>query len=540
MRRGPLEGGRPSAYPMRMPDTKSATQTIQDAAVRFLADPATHGLAAVKRVDTHGAIVFLAGDRAYKIKRAVKYPYLDFSTLEKRSAAIDAEIEANRPFAPELYLGKVAIRRATNARLSIEGDGEVVEWALLMRRFDENATLDHVAEQQGIDDRLARALGEAAAAAHARAPQFDATQWIAALGRFVEDERTALLEASDVVPREHAEALGESLQTKLIQITPLLQARGKAGHVRRGHGDLHLRNIVLIDGNPVLFDALEFDPVVAAGDVLYDLAFLLMDLLGRRLDRAANIVFNRYLLAASNDEHLDALAALPFFLSLRAAIRARVALDKRKVVSGKERAVAGEEAKEYAALANRLITPLPPKLIALGGLSGTGKTTVAARLAPSIWPAPGAVHLRSDIERKRLAGVGELERLPPEAYTPEAAARVYARLAALAGRALAAGHSAIVDAVYARPEQRSAIEAVAVEAGVPFQGIWLELPLKERVARVGGRHGDASDADAAVARAQEEYVLGEIDWHRVDAGGSSDDVAKRALGALGVSRNSSP
>jgi hypothetical protein len=524
-----------------MPDAGSAGQDIQGPIVRFLADPANHGLGAgaVKRVDTHGAVVFLAGARAYKIKRAVKYPYLDFSTLERRVAAIDAEIDANKPFAPELYLGKAAIRRAADGKLSIGGDGEVVEWALVMRRFDENATLDHVAARRGIDDALARALGEAVASAHARAPRFDAAKWIDALGRFVEDEAAALLEADDIVPRNDAVALGEALRAALARIRPLLVARGKGGHVRRGHGDLHLRNVVLVDGNPVLFDALEFDPVVAAGDVLYDLAFLLMDLLDHKLDRAANIVLNRYLVKAGGDEHLDALAALPFFLSLRAAIRARVALDKRKLVSGEERRGAGGEATEYSVLAGRLIAPPRPRLIAVGGLSGTGKTTIAAGLAPAISPAPGAVHLRSDIERKRLAGVGELDRLPPEAYTTEAAARVYARLAELARRVLGAGHSAVVDAVYARPEERAAIEAVAARAGVPFAGVWLELSLAERIARVGGRRGDASDADAAVARAQEEYAVGEIAWHRVDAEGTPEDVVKRALGTLPIFNNPS-
>lgn len=509
----------------------------QDDVIGLLTDPATHGLGPgeVKRIDTHAAVVFLAGPRAYKIKRAVKYPYLDFSTLDKRKAAIEAEIEANKPFSPELYEGMAAVTRDAGGKLSLGGEGEPMEWVLVMRRFDENATLDHVAGRSGIDDKLARALGEAVAAAHARAPRFDTARWIEALGRFVEDEAAAFLDASDVIPHSEALALGEALCASLVRIKPLLAARGEAGHVRRGHGDLHLRNIVLIGDAPVPFDALEFDPVVAAGDVFYDLAFLLMDLLDRKLDRAANIVFNRYLVAAADDGHLDALAALPFFLALRAAIRARVALDKRKLVTGKERTAAEAEAQDYAALAARLIAPAQAKLVAVGGLSGTGKTTVAMGLAPAIWPAPGAVHFRSDIERKRLAGVGEFDRLPPVAYTPEASARVYARLAELARRALAAGHSAVVDAVYARPEEREAIEAVAKAAGAPFEGVWLELSLEERIRRVGGRVLDASDADAKVARMQEQYDPGEIRWRRVEADGLPEEVVKRALAALRLS-----
>jgi uncharacterized protein len=391
----------------------------QDEAIEFLADPATHGLAEgdVKRIETHGAIVFLAGPRACKIKRAVKYPYLDFSTLEKREAALRAEIEVNRRFAPELYLDVVAVTRGQDGKLALGGTGAPLEWVLVMRRFDENATLDHVAERGELDDGLARALGEAVAEAHRKSPRFDAAAWMDALARFLADEDAAIRAAPDLVPAPDAEALAGNLKAALERIAPSLRRRGEEGYVRRGHGDLHLRNVACIDGKPVLFDALEFDPVVAAGDVLYDLAFLLMDLLARGLRRQANLVFNRYLVAAAQDENLDALAAMPFFLALRATIRARVALDKRGLMQGGERAEAGSEAKQYVALASRLIRPAKPQLIAIGGLSGTGKSTIAAALAPFADPAPGAVHLRSDIERKRLAGVGELERLPREAYT---------------------------------------------------------------------------------------------------------------------------
>jgi len=508
----------------------------QDDVIAFLADPATHGHAKgdVKRIDTHGALVFLAGNRAYKIKRAVKYPYLDFSTLEKREEAIRAEIEANRRFAPELYLDVIAVTRGAGGKLTLGGAGDAVEWALAMRRFDENVTLDHLAERGELDDGLARALGKAVADAHKKSPRFEAAAWIAALGRFVDDEESAIRAAAGLIPWPiaEAEAIGSRLRSELEKILPMLRRRGETGQVRRGHGDLHLRNVVCIDHRPVLFDALEFDPVVAAGDVLYDLAFLLMDLLARDLRRQANLVFNRYLVVAANDENLDALVAMPFFLALRAAIRARVALDKRELVKGKAREEATAEAGHYVLLAAKLIGPTKPKIIAIGGLSGTGKSTIAAALAPAIDPAPGAVHLRSDIERKRIAGIGELERLPRDAYTPHSTARVYARINELAKRTGAAAHSAIVDAVHARPAERDEVAAIAKAAGVAFEGVWLELPLEARLHRVGGRRGDASDADAEVVRAQQGYDPGEIRWHRVDASGPPVDVLARVRTAL--------
>jgi predicted kinase len=235
---------------------------------------------------------------------------------------------------------------------------------------------------------------------------------------------------------------------------------------------------------------------------------------------------------AANDENLDALVAMPFFLALRAAIRARVALDKRELVKGKAHEEASAEAGQYVSLAVRLIDPPKPKVVAIGGLSGTGKSSIAAALAPFIDPAPGAVHLRSDIERKRIAGIGELERLPRDAYTPEASARVYGRINELAKRTIAAGHSAVVDAVHATPSEREEIESIAQAAGVAFEGVWLELPFEARLRRVGGRRGDASDADAEVVRAQQDYDPGEIHWHRVDASGPPGDVLARVRAAL--------
>jgi hypothetical protein len=506
----------------------------QDAVLALLADPATYGdgVAAVKRIDTHAACVFLAGGRAYKIKRAVKYPYLDYSTLEKREAACRSELEVNRRFAPALYLGVVPIVRRADGRLALGGEGEPVEWAVEMRRFDEAATLDHVAARGGIDDALARRLGEQVAAAHRTAPAVEAGPWIEALGKYVVDAAQAFRSTPELVPPTEGAALIGALRKKLTRIRPLLVARGKAGLVRQGHGDLHLRNVTLIDGQPVLFDAIEFDPVIASGDVLYDLAFLLMDLIDRKLDRAANIVFNRYLLSTGRDEDFDALAALPLFLALRAAIRARVALDKRKLAAGNERAEAEAEARDYRALAARLIAPPPARLVAVGGLSGTGKSALAANLAPSILPAPGAVHLRSDIERKRLFGVAETERLPEAAYASDVTERVYARLVDLARRAVRAGHSAVVDAVHGRPHERAAIEAAAKDAGVAFDGIWLEAALATRVARVGGRLGDASDADARIAKQQEAFDLGPISWRRIEAGRALDEVTAAASTAL--------
>jgi predicted kinase len=308
--------------------------------------------------------------------------------------------------------------------------------------------------------------------------------------------------------------------------------RGERGLIRRTHGDLHLGNIVMLDGRPVLFDAIEFSELIASGDLLYDLAFLLMDLIERKLPQAANIVFNRYLTETQRTDDLDALAALPFFLSIRAQIRAKVTAARLAQADRSQHAAIARTARSYFDWARRFIKPPAPSLVAVGGLSGTGKSVLARGLAPELGAAPGAVVLRSDVERKALAGRKEDEALPQDAYTPAMTLRVYATLAEKAKRVLAAGHSAIADAVFARPEERAAIEASADAAGVPFHGLFLELALEQRVARVSARHGDASDADAKIARDQERYDLGPLTWRKLDASGTSDETLARATDAI--------
>jgi uncharacterized protein len=508
------------------------TAEAQEEVLAFLADPTTYGggVETVRRIDTHAASVLLAGDSALKIKRAVRFPFLDYSTLAKRKAACAAEIEVNRRLAPELYRGVVAITRDSNGRLALGGDGAPVEWAVDMARFDESRTLDHLTRE--IDDELADALGRAVAAAHATAPVVDAEPWIKALGSYIDEHVEAFREYEIIFPTADVEALATKSRAHHQRIAPLLRERGKRGLVRRIHGDLHLGNIALIDGRPVLFDAIEFSDIIASGDVLYDLAFLLMDLLERKLPQAANIVFNRYLAETRRDADLDALAALPFFLSMRAAIRAKVTAARMERAKAAERDKIATTARAYFEFAQRAIDPARPQCIAIGGLSGTGKTRLARALAAHIAPMPGAVVVRSDVERKTLFSVGETEKLPAAAYAPDVTARVYGSIADKARRIVAAGHSAIVDAVFATAQERDALAAAARAAKVPLRGLFLTADMATRIARVGGRTKDASDADAAVAEAQENFELGALTWPKIDASGTLVETLGRARAAL--------
>jgi uncharacterized protein len=495
-------------------------------------DPLHLGGKPVQRIDTHSAVVFLRGDRAFKIKRAVRYPFLDFSTLEKRRAACAAELEINRIFAPAIYLRMVPIVREKNGELQLGGDGETVEWAIEMRRFDETMTLDHLAERDAIDLALADKLARAVARTHRHIPVFAAAPWIAALGRYIDQADAAFRANPGLFDPNRRERLRGGLHAALERLHPLLAARGAEGMVRRGHGDLHLGNVVLIDGDPTLFDAVEFSPLIAAGDVLYDLGFLLMDLAQRSLNAAANVVLNRYLAETRHPSDLDALAALPFFMALRAAIRANVTASRAAIAAADERDEARAAAASYFLLASQLIEPAAPALVGIGGLSGTGKSRLAMALAPELAPVPGAVVLRSDVERKALAGRGEDEPLPADAYAAENSAHVYAVLVEKAGRVIAAGHTAIVDAVFARPAQRDALRHAAEMRGLAFHGIFLTADVKTRAARARARRSDASDADESVVWLQETYALGANDWVLIDASGSPECTLTGARNAV--------
>ncbi len=521
--------GRRKAWQIDM----TATVDPQRPILAFLGDPATYGGTPVTRVDTHAATVFLVGERALKLKRAVRFPFLDYSTLAKRKAACAAEIEVNRPFAPDIYRGIVPVTREADGRLALDGAGQPVEWLVDMRRFDETKTLDRVADAGGLDLALADRLARAAARAHAAAPVVAAEPWIEALCAYVEQNDAALAEAPELFPAADVARLTSASRSALERLRPLLRARGAEGLVRRGHGDLHLGNVVLIGGEPVPFDAIEFDPLVAAGDVFYDLAFLLMDLWERGLAAAANVVLNRYLVETGRIEDFDALAALPLFLSLRAAIRAKVTLARIAYADETAKGAVASAAQAYFRLALALLEPPAALLVCVGGLSGTGKSVLARALAPPLGPAPGAVVLRSDVERNRLFGAAETERLGAGAYAPEVTARVYAGLAEKARRATAAGHAAIIDAVFADPAERAAATRVAQANHVAFRGLFLIADRETRLARVGARAADASDADASIVLRQESYAVGELDWTVIDAAGSPEDTLARARAAIG-------
>jgi len=513
-----------------------AQGNTQAEVIAFLSDPASHpaGPDRVDRFETHGALVFLAGGDAWKIKRAVRFPYMDFSTLERRRAVCAREVEINRCFAPELYLEATPITRTPAGRLQLAGEGAIVEWAVHMRRFDQLALLSRMAEAGPLAPELARSLGDAVYESHQGAKPAQREAAAGRVARLLASVSTTLAGLQEVLDPIAVERFGECARRALRRSAAVLDQRGAAGFVRRCHGDLHLNNIVLWHGRPMLFDAIEFDDELASIDTLYDLAFLLMDLDRKGQRQAANIVLNRYLWRSNAALDLAGLKALPLFLGLRAAIRAMVTAERAGQQQGGSKASDRREARRLLEAAVACLAPPAPRLIAIGGFSGTGKSTLGGALAPETGPVPGAVHLRSDLARKGLYGVEETTRLGPEAYTKAVSDKVHAILAVKAQEVLAAGHAAIVDAVFAGAEERAAIAALATKLGVPFQGLWLEAPPARLIARVQGRTGDASDATGAVVRLQLSGDIGPLtaDWRRIDAGGSAAATLRKAREVL--------
>ncbi|HYF09697.1 MAG TPA: hypothetical protein VD970_18920 [Acetobacteraceae bacterium] len=338
-------------------------------------------------VETHGAAVFVGPEAAYKVKKPVRFGYLDFSTLDARERMLRRELALNAPQAPGLYRAVLPVTRGPDRALRLGGEGPAEEWVLEMAPLGRDDFLDAVAARGDLSPAMLDALTDTVVAMHAAAPVMRGWDAPRAVARVMRETRDAALHAGLPALRIHEWAGG--IMAALDRLGPLLAQRAAEGRVRRCHGDLHLANLCLWQGRPTPFDALEFSEALATVDTGYDLAFLLMDLEVRLGRATANRVLNRYV-ARTGDAAL--VGALPLWLSLRAMIRAHVA------------ATRGADALPLLAWAEAVLSPAPARLVAIGGLQGTGKSRLARLLAPAIGPAPGALVLRSDEGRKRLFG----------------------------------------------------------------------------------------------------------------------------------------
>lgn len=485
----------------------------QRSVIEFLSNAASYGAAGavVERIETHISIVFLVGDRAYKLKRAVRFAYLDYSQAPLREKYCRAELECNRRAAPQLYLRVRTITRGPGGGLSFDGPGAAVDWVVEMRRFDQNDLFDRRAVAGTLTPAMMRDLADHIAIFHqAAAPAMDHGGYNS-IKNTIAANAAALIDSSPPLERSMIDRVNAASMAACTEIGALLDQRKAEGRVRLCHGDLHLRNICLIDGSPTIFDGIEFNDEFSCIDVLYDLAFLLMDLRHRGFDDLANLVFNRYL-DRTND--ITGLPALPLFMSLRAAIRAHVLIAQYRNGAAPRDAA---DAQSYLAQAAETLHPHQPCLIAIGGRSGSGKSTLAAALAPGLPPAPGARIIRSDVIRKTMFNVMPETHLPEAAYDSSVTGQVYQAVRDQAAQTLSAGYTAIADATFLSAGARRAIAEVAQHAGVAFFGFWLEGELGVLSQRLAARRNDASDADAEVLRRQERAETGDMDWQRMNA-----------------------
>ena len=510
--------------------SEDGTCSDQDEAIAFLSDPKSYDppVNSVTRIDTHSAIVFLAGARAYKIKRAVRYAYLDFSTLENRRKFCAREIIRNSATAPGIYVAAAPLVRTPRGGLALNKMGEPIEWVVVMNRFDQSQLFDNLVQRGGLAKVDVNQLADKIAEYHSWARpvrDFDCDRWFE---QTVSAIVAKLSGAAGLINLDSVKTYSRLLLQHQNSARILLRERARGGMVRLCHGDLHLKNIVLFEGQPTLIDSIEFDDEIATQDVLYDFAFVLMDFLARDAREHANLLLNKYLSHLELQNELSCLKVLPLFMSLRAGIRTMVCLDQLPF-SGNSRRNVEAEVKNYFKLSTSLLKDHKPCLLAMGGRSGTGKSTLAERIAPMIGCAAGAIHLRSDVERKQMFGVVAEKKLAEQAYTTTVNDAVYRRLLEKAHLALQAGHAVILDATFLSSEHRRLAARLGKKMNVNFIGLWLDAEINALKDRVQKRTGDASDADAAVVRQQFESDPGVIDWHVIDAGTDRDAVYAAAI-----------
>lgn len=473
-------------------------------------------------IDTACAHVFLAPERALKMKRHDDLGYVDFSTAERRYWALERELEFNRPAAPDIYRAVRRVTREPDGGLAIDGVGPTVDHLLEMRRFDETNVLSACPER--VTGDLAETLGRTIAAVHRQAPLRPAGG-LTALSFTVGSNAQLLRETCVGLDQARVEDMIARTEAELERQAPRLAHRSATGFARRCHGDLHLGNILLEGGQTVLFDCIEFNDILSDLDVQYDLAFLLMDLAFRGRRDAAVRALSAWLDEAARSfpaEIWDGLATLPLMLSVRAGVRAHVTAHSGDPAT----------ARAYVEAAIAHLQPAPPMLIAVGGFSGSGKSTFSRVVAPHLGASPGAVILRTDEVRKRRLNTPPTETAGAETYAPAAYAQTYDELFGNARALLQAGRAVVLDASFIEPQTRSRVEVLAHEVGVPLHTAWLDAPADVLEARVSRRTGDASDATVEVLKQQLATGAGAMSWPQVDATAPTEVAAKAWISAI--------
>jgi aminoglycoside phosphotransferase family enzyme/gluconate kinase len=495
----------------------------------------------VELVETHISWVLLTGSIAFKIKKPMDFGFLDFSTLEKRRYFCEEEVRLNSRFAPEIYQQVIAITGSADAP-QLDGEGEVLEYAVQMQQFDVDKTLDMVAVEQGLDSELITNIARGLALFHRSletepVPEPPAGEhaygspeivWAAVKQNF--DQVRPLLCHDDAIAK--LDDIENWATTEYDRLELLIRARRATGFVRDCHGDMHLKNMALYRGEVLFFDSIEFNPGFRVIDIASELAFLIMDLQARKLAPQANRLLNTYLHYSGD---YAGLALLRFYCSYRAMVRAKVALLQVAGLSPVEIAEHPnyKEFTAYLELAGRY-SEQPKRFLALTcGVSGTGKSTLAAELASR----SGAIQVRSDIERKRLFGLEPEERSDNSIYTAEASHKTFTRLEELAEEIIHAGYPCIVDATFIKRSRRKQFREQAEKLAIPFFVLDCQAStavIEKRIESREAAGNDASEATVEVMREQLKAFEGPEDselanWIAVDTIGDQalDNIVER-------------
>ncbi len=457
-----------------------------------------HPVTEFKVLDTHISWVILTGRFAYKIKKALRLEFLDFSTLDLRCHFCEEELRLNRRWAPELYLDVVAIR-GTVEQPTLLGDGEPIEYAVKMLQFSQDSQLDRQLALGRLTEDDVQALAETIHSYHEAAdvvPSIDGPEVMRTVSAPMYDNFGPLATAAD---GDTVERLREWTARSLDELRETLVARQQSGFVRECHGDLHLTNLVRLPSGIVPYDCVEFSAALRNMDVMSDLSFLFMDLVSRHREDLAYALVNRYL-EKSGD--YAGMRLMDLYFVYHCLIRAKVAAIRNT----------GRSLRELGyrlSIAKKWIEPPAPVLVVMQGLSGSGKTWLSSRLL-TLWPA---IRVRSDIERKRLHGLGEFESsesgVAQGIYMESATARVYGHMLQTAETLLHAGYNVILDASFLQREWRDKARELAAGQDAGFVILEPTTPrdeLKRRLRARAGERSEASEADVEVLAYQEQHA----------------------------------
>ncbi len=483
-------------------------------------DAYEHAVSSVEHLETHISHVFLTGEFAYKLKKRVKFDFLDFSRLEFRKRCCEAELRLNSRYAPALYLSVLPISSVSGGCI-LGDDTNVVDFVVKMRQFDQESLFDRLAERNALGDPLLLEMAEAIASFHENAAPAPDYWGIEQVRSALEKNLQGCREFCPSIFHQDTIDRLSSRSAAIITEQKELIVRRQKDYVKECHGDLHLRNMCIFDGKVQLFDGIEFNPELSHIDVWADLAFFLMDLRYRGLAPQAALVWNRYL---QQTDDFEGFRLLGLYTSFRAAVRARIsALQSTSDLPQKSSRT--QDASRYLELALQCLQPGERQVIAVGGFSGSGKSTLATFLSREL----GAVHIRSDAVRKHLCNVPLKQKAPADAYTPAVSARTYEGMLRRTAHVVESDGIAVLDAVYQSEQDRLEIEKFAQDHDAEFTGIWCTSPAQVAEERIRSRRGDISDADQHVLSSQIISPTGRIDWFELDTTRTVEEEVEEAL-----------